>query len=161
MRRLHLLRHARAGTDDRERPDRDRPLTADGRQAAAAVAGHLRETGIAPGLVLCSGALRARETLAALVPELAGDVEIRIEDGLYAAGTAEALARVREVPDDVPTVLAIGHNPTLHELALALTGRGEALERFPAGTLASLAFTASWAELAEGGAELEGLFDPS
>ena len=70
-------------------------------KAAARIAEHVREAGIAPELVLCSSALRTRQTLAALLPALAGDVEIRLEDALYGAGVDEVLARVREVHDDV------------------------------------------------------------
>jgi phosphohistidine phosphatase len=57
-------------------------------------------------------------------------------------------------------VLVIGHNPTLHELALSLTGREDALERFPTGALASVTFATTWAGLAEGGGELEGFVVP-
>jgi phosphohistidine phosphatase len=104
--------------------------------------------------------LRARETLAALLPVLAGDVDIRLESELYGAGVDTVLGRLRRVDDAVGSVLVIGHNPTLHGLALALTGRGDALERFPTGALASVTFTRGWAELAEGGGELAGLFFP-
>ena len=57
-------------------------------------------------------------------------------------------------------VLVIGHNPTLHALALALTGRGDELDRFPTGALATVALTAPWAELGEGTGELEALVVP-
>jgi phosphohistidine phosphatase len=160
MRHLYLLRHTKATWVDADLPDRDRPLAPRGRKAAAGIADRIREEGIAPELVLCSGALRARQTLAAVLSALDADVEIRIEGALYEAGTAAALARVREVPDSVAAALVIGHNPTLHELALALSGRGDALDRFPPGALASLSFPAPWAELADGGAELEGFFLP-
>jgi phosphohistidine phosphatase len=120
----------------------------------------VQTAGIAPELVLCSTALRARQTLAALVPVLGGDVAIRLEESLYGAGLDEVLARVREVDDSVSSLLVIGHNPTLHELALFLSGAADALERFPTGALASLAFSTGWAALDEGGAELEGFVVP-
>jgi len=60
----------------------------------------------------------------------------------------------------VPSVLLIGHNPTLHELALFLTDRGDVLKRFPTAALASLAFPGAWADLAEGEAELESFVVP-
>lgn len=160
MRRLHLLRHAKSSWDETDLADRDRPLAPRGRKAAARIAEHLASEEIAPELVLCSAALRTRETLAALLPVLAGDVEIQLEESLYGAGVEQVLARVRETGDAVSAVLVIGHNPTLHELALFLTGRLDALERFPTGALASLAFGGPWAELGEGGAELESLVVP-
>jgi phosphohistidine phosphatase len=160
VKRLYVLRHAKSSWDDAELADHERPLAPRGERAAAKIADHLRSEEIAPALVLCSTALRARQTLAALLPVLAGDTEIRLEEALYAAGPAELLARVREVPEAVPSVLLIGHNPTLHELALALTGREDALERFPTGALASITFATTWAELAEDGGELEGFVVP-
>jgi phosphohistidine phosphatase len=160
VKRLYILRHAKSSWDDAELADHERPLAPRGEQAAARIAEHVRSEEIAPALVLCSTALRARQTLATLLPVLGGDTEIRLEEALYGAGLDDVLARVREVPEAVPSVLLIGHNPTLHELALALTGREDALERFPTGALASVTFTTTWSELAEGGGELEGFVVP-
>jgi phosphohistidine phosphatase len=57
-------------------------------------------------------------------------------------------------------VLVIGHNPTLHALALALTGRGDALDRFPTGALATVELAVPWTELGEGAGDLEGFVVP-
>jgi phosphohistidine phosphatase len=160
MKRLHLLRHAKSSWDEGDLADHERPLAPRGEKAARRIAEHVRREGIRPELVLCSTALRARQTLAALLPVLAGDVEIRVEAMLYGAGVTQVLARVREVDEGVGAVLVVGHNPTLHELALVLTERSDMLERFPTGALATVAFTAPWAQLAEGGAKLEGLVVP-
>jgi phosphohistidine phosphatase len=160
VKRLHVLRHAKSSWGEPDLPDHERPLAPRGRRAAARIAEHMRSEGIAPALVLCSTALRTRQTLAALLPVLGGDVEIRLEGALYGAGVDQVVTRLREVDESLPGVLVIGHNPTLHGLALTLTGRGDALDRFPTGALATLAFTTPWSGLAEGGAELEGLFLP-
>jgi phosphohistidine phosphatase len=160
MKRLHLLRHAKSSWDDPDLPDHERPLAPRGEKAARRIAEHVRREGIRPELVLCSTALRARQTLAALLSVLAGDVEIRVEATLYGAGVTQVLARVREVDESVGSVLVVGHNPTLHELALVLTERRDALERFPTGALATVAFTVPWAQLASGGATLEALVVP-
>jgi phosphohistidine phosphatase len=154
VKRLHILRHAKSSWDDPDLADRERPLAPRGERAAALIAEHARRERIAPELVLCSTALRARQTLAALLPVLSGDFEIRLEEALYGAGVASVLGRLREVDDAVGSVLLVGHNPTLHELALALTAREEELERFPTGALASMTLASPWADLAEGGAEL-------
>ena len=151
---LHILRHAKSSWDDPDLADHERPLAPRGEKAAVRIAEHARSEGIAPSLVLCSTALRARQTLVALLPVLSGDVEIRLEQALYGAGVETVLTRLRTVDEAVGSVLVIGHNPTLHEVALALTGREDALERFPTGALATIALTTSWAEVAEGGAEL-------
>jgi phosphohistidine phosphatase len=160
MKLLHLLRHAKSSWDDPSLADHERPLAPRGLKASRLIADHLRTAGIAPELVLCSTALRARQTLAALVPVLDGDVEIRLEAALYGAERHEVLARVRDVDDAVSSLLVIGHNPTLHDLALYLSGDADGLERFPTGALASLAFSSSWAALDEDGADLEGFVVP-
>jgi phosphohistidine phosphatase len=160
LRLLHLLRHAKSSWDDPTLTDHERPLAPRGLKASQRIADHVAQSGIAPELVLCSTALRTRQTLAALLPVLGGDVDIRLEDALYRAGPHEVLARVREADDAISSLLVIGHNPTLHELALFLSGHAEALDRFPTGALASLAVPTAWADLGEGGAELEGFVVP-
>jgi phosphohistidine phosphatase len=160
VKRLYILRHAKSSWDDAELADHERPLAPRGERAAAKIAEHVRSEEIAPALVLCSTALRARQTLAALLPVLAGNTDIHLEEDLYGAGPDDVLARVHEVPEAVPSVLLIGHNPTLHELALALTGSEDALERFPTGALASVTFATTWADLAEGEGDLESLVVP-
>jgi phosphohistidine phosphatase len=160
VKRLFILRHAKSSWDDPGLPDHERPLAPRGEKAAARIAEHVRSEEIAPELVLCSTALRTRQTLAALLPVLPGDVEVRLEDELYGASLDGLLARLREVDDSVGAVLVIGHNPTLHALALALTGRGDALDRFPTGALATVAVAEPWAELGEGAGELEGFVVP-
>jgi phosphohistidine phosphatase len=81
-----------------------------------------------------------------------------LEEELYAASTDELLARIRLVPDPVASVMLIGHNPGLHQLALALASAGDELERleakFPTAALATLAFSKSWSRLAPAEATL-------
>jgi phosphohistidine phosphatase len=160
VKRLHILRHAKSSWDDPDLADHERPLAPRGEKAALRIAEHVRSEGIAPELVLCSTALRARQTLAALLPVLSADVDIRLEEALYGAGAEAVLVRLRRVDDAVGSVLVIGHNPTLHELVLALTGREDMLERFPTGALASMTFTTPWTDLAEGSAELAAFVVP-
>jgi len=97
MPRLYLLRHAKSSWDDPGLADRDRPLAPRGRRDAGRMAEHLRAEDVRPGLVLCSAAVRARQTLAA-VDEVLGDPPTSIEDGLYGAEPEDVLARLREVP---------------------------------------------------------------
>jgi len=128
MKRLYLLRHAKSSWEDERLADHDRPLSARGRRAADAVGRYLREHGIEPELVLCSSSTRTRETLARI--GLSGQVE----PGLYGASAGELLTRVRELPASLGSVLVIGHNPGMHDLALALTG--EPRDKYPTGALA-------------------------
>jgi phosphohistidine phosphatase len=158
---LLLLRHAKSSWSDPALSDHDRPLAPRGERAAGLIAAHLRSEGIRPALVLCSSARRTRDTLAALRTSFDETTEIRIEDRLYGAGATAILALLRTVDPAVPSVLVVGHNPGLEDLAIALAGDGvEAAVRqlrtkFPTGALATLELRNSgWPQLAFGDAFL-------
>lgn len=150
MRTLYLLRHAKSSWDEPGLADHERPLAPRGRRDAKRIAEHLRTLGRRPELVLCSSAVRTRETLELLRPAV-GNAELEVEDGLYAASFDGLLARVREVPETVSSVMLIGHNPGLHELGMALSAAGDELERlvekFPTAALATLAIEKTWSQL--------------
>ena len=160
MRFVYLLRHAKSSWTT-DAADHERPLAGRGRRAAKAIARHLRDQGIEPELVLCSTARRARETLERIEPAL-GAPTVLIEPGLYGASTDELLERLRGVPDEVGSVMLIGHNPGIQLLALELARPARELEaNYPTAALATLAFPgASWAALGRGGAELVGFVRP-
>jgi len=164
MKRIYLLRHAKSSWKDTSLPDHDRPLTGRGRRASKAIARDLRDQGIEPELVLCSSARRARETLDGLEPAL-GTSTVRVEDDLYAASAGALLDRLRSVADTVESVMLIGHNPGLQDLALALARpsptQQELATKYPTGALATLAFPASsWRGLNRESAELVALVRP-
>ena len=158
MRSLYLLRHAKSSWSDPTLPDRERPLAPRGQRDAKRIAGHLVRLGIAPELVLCSSARRTRETLELLEPAL-GAATVRLEAELYGASAETLLERLRAVPEPVASVLLIGHNPGLEDLALELASAGTELARletkFPTAALATLTIaTATWQRLSRGDAVL-------
>jgi phosphohistidine phosphatase len=162
-RRLYLLRHAKSSWKEHGLADHDRPLAPRGRRAAKAIGRHLREQGIEPDVVLCSTAARARETLDRIEPIGGGGA--LIESGLYGADAGTLLARLREIPAAVGSVMVIGHNPGLEQLALVLARPGPAVRelsvKFPTGALATLAFRGrGWDGLDRGTAELVGFIRP-
>lgn len=164
MKRLYLLRHAKSSWKDTSLPDHDRPLAGRGRRAAKAIARHMRAHGVEPELVLCSTARRARETLDRIEPAL-GSPAVRVESDLYAASAPALLERLRGIPDTVESVMVIGHNPGLQQLALELarpaSAASELAAKYPTGALATLAFDASsWQELGRDTAELVELVRP-
>jgi len=120
MKELLLLRHAKSSWATQGMPDFDRPLNKRGRRAAAALAQHLAKEGLNPGLILSSDARRTRETLDLIRDALGARSAVLLEPKLYLADPPALLARLRKVPDDVPSVLLIGHNPGLQDLALEL-----------------------------------------
>jgi phosphohistidine phosphatase len=159
--RIELLRHAKSSWDDPGLPDQDRPLAPRGVRACARLREHLRSAGLAPDLVLCSSATRAVRTWDGVRGGLAVEPEVRIEDGLYTADASGLLARLNALPESVESVLVIGHNPALEELAVGLAGDGEddpmrrMRAKYPTGGLASLAFSDLWKGLTWGAARLE------
>ena len=162
MKTLLLLRHAKSAWSDPRLDDHDRPLNGRGEQAAKAMADHLARHGPRPDLILCSTAMRTRQTLAPLLKRLGSPAPpISLENGLYLASEDALLARLQAVADDVPTVLLIGHNDGIGQLAaeLADNGPSEALsalrEKYPTGALAVLRVPdGPWSDLKVGAARL-------
>lgn len=158
MKRLVLLRHAKSAWDDPTLRDRDRPLAPRGRKAAKRVARWTRKHGIRPQLVVCSSAVRARQTLERVLPGL-GDPAVWIEVALYAATAETLLARVRALPEEADEVMLVGHNPGVMDLALLLAAPGRNRKRaqvnVPTGALVELELEAArWAEVSPGEARL-------
>ena len=126
IRTLVLLRHAKAETPG-DTLDYERPLTDKGRSDADAAGSWLADAKLVPGLVLCSPATRTRQTwhgvavaMAQAAPE-APAAEVHYEPGLYEGGRTEVIDLLRAVPDEVATVLVIGHNPTMSDVSALLT----------------------------------------
>ncbi len=157
MKTLWLLRHAKARAGGADLADRDRPLSARGRDAALRMGRHLADRGARPDLVLCSPSVRTRETLELVAKELRAALAIEFESDLYLASERDLRKRIEQVPDGVASILTVGHNPGIEELAagLAVRGGAEALaelhRRFPTGALAELRIHArSWSHFARG-----------
>jgi len=158
VKHLHLLRHAKSSWDEPSLADHDRPLARRGIKASGRMARHLRDQALEPELILCSSAARARQTLEPVVAAM-GDVPVRIEAELYRATSADLLERMRLVPDAIDSLMLIGHNPSMQELAVGLAGEGELRDslalKYPTAALATLAFDGpGWSDLAPGRAEL-------
>ena len=157
-RRLILLRHAKSDWPDVA--DHDRPLAKRGRRDAPAVGRWLAESGYAPDAVICSTALRARETwdlasagLRAAMPDSAP--EVRYEDRVYEATVLGLLMLVREFPPQWRTALVVGHNPGMAELTVGLAApSSDPPAAFPTATVAVLAVPGPWDETAPGEADL-------
>jgi phosphohistidine phosphatase len=165
MKRVYLLRHAKSSWKDDSVADRDRPLAGRGRRAAKAIAGHLEAEQIRPDLVLCSPARRTRETLERVEGAFGDRVEARFDEALYGASAPELLARLKALPQEVGSVMLIGHNPGLEELALALASDGEGLarmrEKYPTAALATIELHAErWSAIERGSGKLVGYVRP-
>jgi phosphohistidine phosphatase len=152
MHLLHLLRHAKSlWKGDAE--DHERPLSRRGRKAARLVGRHLAAAARAPDLILCSSAARTRQTLDLVLAELGARPRCAVEDELYLAGPEKLLGRIARLAEADRDVLLIGHNPGLHELAVALADPGTPQARamvsgkFPTAAYVSLRVATGWAEI--------------
>lgn len=163
MRQLILLRHAKSSWDDPSLPDHARPLNARGRRAAQAMAAAMRDLGLSPDVVFVSSARRTLQTLEAISP-FADSPLVEPMDDIYLASWPRLLEVLRRAPETARSVMLIGHNPGLQDLALALAGpagmaTGPAAARrmaeaFPTCALAEFAIASPWQGLAEGGGRL-------
>ena len=174
-RRLVLLRHAKSAWPDL--PDHDRPLAGRGCGDAPVIGRWLRETGCIPDLVWCSTAERATQTWQLAAAELGADPPVSYEPRMYGATGGELAALIRQAPARANTLLLVGHNPGIQELAVTLSAAdgdrdtdtaaddgaagaedAEALDRaarkFPTAALAVLEFGGDWRELSAGSARL-------
>ncbi|MER7817540.1 histidine phosphatase family protein [Streptomyces sp. NPDC096153] len=154
-RRIVLLRHAKA--DWPQVSDHERPLADRGRMDAPAAGRKLADTGIPFDLALCSTATRTRETWKLAVHELPERPRTVYEERLYEASLGDLLALLNETPDEVTELLLIGHNPGMHALADALSGKaeGDTLQRmnrggFPTAAFAVVGFSGSWKSVEHG-----------
>ncbi|HXR87105.1 MAG TPA: histidine phosphatase family protein [Stellaceae bacterium] len=147
MKSLYVLRHAKAAPEGPE-GDASRPLMKRGGKAAAAMGEYLAELEPSPRLVLCSTSLRTRETLDEILPALADEPQLVFEDALYLASATRLLDRLRHLPEEATSVLLIGHNPGVHQLAASLASEpGELAESFPTAALAVLHIAGRWSTL--------------
>lgn len=157
MDRLILMRHGKAEAGAPGGDDFGRRLADRGVRESAAMARLLAERGFVPDVALVSTARRTRETWAAAEPAFPG-AEVRFERGLYLADP-EAIWSTASL-EDAATVMIVGHNPGIHELALRLLEKGaspasaQAHQGFPTAAVAVFAFDPA------GRPACEGLFIP-
>ncbi|THD50140.1 MAG: histidine phosphatase family protein [Bradyrhizobium sp.] len=166
MRRLLLLRHAKAVVAT-GRNDFERDLVERGRRDAARIGAYVAHAGLIPDLLLHSGAARTRQTAEAVLACWARKIETRVEPGLYEATRAAALAIAAALPERCASAMLVGHNPSIGDLANALTDTGAQVElmamaaRFPTAGLAVLEFdVVRWRDIAVRSAKLLSFVTP-
>jgi phosphohistidine phosphatase len=166
---LSLLRHAKSAWDDPSLTDHERPLAPRGEKAAPIIGRHIAKSGRVPDLVLCSTALRTRQTLALVLLQLTDKpVDIRFDDDLYLATPATMRQHLSAIGASARHVMLVGHNPGLHALALELTATGSKrlitrmAKKFPTTALAVLTFPdlEDWSDVRPGSGTLESFTTP-
>lgn len=156
QRRLLLLRHAKSAWPDAV-ADHERPLAERGEKAAPAMGNYMAREHLIPDLALVSDARRTRQTWELVQRRLPAEVATRIDPTIYEAPAGRLLDTIRALGDSAATLLLIGHNPGLQDLALMLTGDGDARVRdalaakYPTAALAVIDFPmADWRQVGPG-----------
>jgi phosphohistidine phosphatase len=146
MRRLILLRHAKSDWTSPGMRDHARPLAARGRDAAPRIGAYMTHHGLVPDLVLCSTAARAQQTVDLVVASFPEKVPISYDERIYEVGAEDILAVIKQTKADAHTLLVVGHNPGLRDLAELVIASGDVdararvLEKFPTAGLAVIDF---------------------
>ena len=165
MKRLYILRHAKAVPGEPGQDDHARPLTMRGLADAEAMARHLHKNGARPDRVLVSTSARTVQTADLVLRELEMPPRADYRDALYLATPGKILGLPQAAPAKAESILLVGHNPGLEELASLLARepvrhkereRRDVLEeKFPTGALAVLDFDiARWRDLRPGEGKL-------
>jgi len=163
--RLFLLRHAQA-LGRSESGDKGRALSPKGKDDAQALGQAMQKNGYTPDIILCSPALRTRQTLEGLQKTI--EIEnVHFIEALYHGSTGDYLNEVQQVSEEYHNILVIAHNPCIYELVSVLATHGEdsVLMRLSEGYApASLSVIScaskTWADIQPGENTLLSLNDP-
>ncbi|WP_374574152.1 histidine phosphatase family protein [Phenylobacterium sp.] len=123
MDRLILFRHGKAEHQSASGEDFDRGLTPRGERESRAMADILAEMGFTPDVALVSAAARARATWQAAAPVFP-DAQVSVEEELYHAPSGVVRELAERAGRTARTVMVVGHNPGLQELAVELLIEG-------------------------------------
>ena len=167
MRRLLLLRHAKSERSKPGGSDHDRILADRGRTDAPKIGAYLARHALIPDCVVVSTAARTRETWMLIAAVIEDAPPVKFEERIYEASAEAILQVIKETKPEVGTLLVVGHNPSMHELAAMLiaTGDIEARQRlqenFPTGALAVIDFALEdWSRLHPLAGRLEHFITP-
>lgn len=167
MKALLLLRHGKSSWEEAGLADFDRSLAKRGIEAAKAMGAEIARRGWLPDHVLVSSALRTRETWRIASQAWPDAPAAEFRDDIYEAAPEAILAAIRQAPDEVATLLVVGHNPGLEDLSAMLAGPAsrprplaDLREKFPTGGLARFECAGPWRDLAPGAARLTHFLTP-
>jgi len=137
--------------------DFERPLKRRGREAAQLVGERLGQEKLKNPVLICSPAVRTRETAELVLKSSKLRVEERWDQRIYEASLRDLLQVVSEIPDDKKVAILIGHNPGFEELLAFLTGQSR---RMPTAALAKIMFDVSWKDIEARSGKLDWFVTP-
>jgi phosphohistidine phosphatase len=139
MKEIWLMRHAKSDWSDPMLADVDRPLNKRGKKDAPRMGRWLASSGHRPDLVVSSPAVRAQLTARAVVEELGLGLELyRTWPEFYPGSVWQTLEYLKALPEDLASVLLIGHNPVMEDLVCQLTAEISPHIRMPTAAVALL-----------------------
>jgi phosphohistidine phosphatase len=113
MKTLLLMRHAKSSWDEKSLSDHQRPLNSRGKRDAPRMGAYVQSKGIILDAVLSSTAERARATIEGFLEEYDFEGEVSYFDDLYHANHETYASILNQLPDEVETVMLVGHNPEM------------------------------------------------
>jgi phosphohistidine phosphatase len=160
QRKIYLVRHAQATSGIAQISDEARTLTREGQLCSIQVGTFLKQKNSNLNLIISSHALRAHETALAIRSVFNETIPIRLEKTLYSESKLEILKLLASVPEEVATVMLVGHYPTVVELHNYLASNKQ-LDSMQTGEMVALTFDSSWAALTGGVALHEYTYHPA
>lgn len=113
-RELILIRHTKSSWSDFSLPDFDRPLKKDRIEDARNMAAKLKELKLHPDLIICSPALRTRQTAEYFCDKLKYDIKkVQFNNSIYESTEEEIMNAVRAIDAKIKKLVIIGHNPSI------------------------------------------------
>jgi len=155
---LYLLRHAKSSWNDASLRDFERPLKGRGRDAAEQIGKPLAAEKPHPQLVICSPAVRTRETAEIVLRSANVKANVTFDERIYEASLRDLLQVIADIPADKQVAMMIGHNPGFEELVAFLSGEHR---HMPTCALAKIRLeVASWKDVKAREGTLEWFITP-
>ncbi len=167
MRRLLLFRHAKAERSEPGMADHSRVLVERGRKDAARIGVYIAGHALTPDRIVMSPSARTQETWKFAATAFRPSPAAQSVERLYDATPHAILGVIKDAPASAHTLMVIGHNPGLHELALMLIASGDIetrerlREKLPTSGLAIIDFPFDdWSKLHPQSGRLERFVSP-
>ena len=159
MKEIYVLRHAKSSWDNSNLSDFERPLANRGISDAKKMSKFLKDMDLKIDKVLCSNALRAKETFDLTADGFNFEIDkATYLDKLYFGDTTTIIQDLKELDESLNNILIVGHNPTLHYLVEILTN--ESINRFTTCNLATISHDGEWVSLNSQQCSLKSLIRP-
>ncbi len=167
MLRLYIMRHAKSSWAIPGARDFDRELNDKGLQDLTKISKYMKKEGISPEAILCSSAIRTRQTLDSIVSTFDKKPETIYTERLYSSGVSEYIEIINSI-QGAKSLMIIGHNPMCGSLAISLprSGPPDELEKiaykYPTAAISIIDFDVeSWEEVTKASGCLEKSIFPS